>query len=480
MKKSTWILFGLVLVLGLIYAVTKQEKVSVGIKRLKLPSINSQVADKIEITGKYAVTLLKKNNVWFLEIGGKDAAKKTVRASKESIETFFDAAKRVRHSYFVTQLAQKHKDLGLSTEQKDSIKIIHGDKILWGIELGTNAKGAGRYAKLLNDDSVYVLKGSFWQLTKSGSSDWRAKDLITIQESTVESFVSLQGSKVAVSAKRDDSEDKWLLAKEQSKSNFRLNSDKLSRLVKAALSISASGFVDDLAQIKKHQKKLKIPDLSIILTSKDKTTQKIELFKISDDKKWAKKSGVDQIFEVSNYTFKRLNKSASDLRDLTVMKFDPNRIKKLIVNEGKKKIILQKEESGWEIIQPKKLPMEFDFDPKAVTEKLRSLNGLKAKKIVARVPGLKTMIELVDENGEIASLLVKKNNVNRDEIFVRGNLDNLTYIASSATIEPFLGGVKIFEREEFELPPIDENSPGLNSLPSEVREKLLNAVRKRK
>ncbi len=90
------------------------------------------------------------------------------------------------------------------------------------------------------------------------------------------------------------------------------------------------------------------------------------------------------------------------------------------------------------------------------------------------------VVELVDDKGEKVHLYVGKSKANKDEALVRGNLGNDVYVVKAMRVNSLLSGINAFKKEEFNLPPIDENTKGFESLPVDVQRKLLNVTKEKK
>jgi hypothetical protein len=150
-------------------------------------------------------------------------------------------------------------------------------------------------------------------------------------------------------------------------------------------------------------------------------------------------------------------------------------------------VVLKKEESGWTVVQPKKLPENFEFDPSAVDDALTMLSGLTAERIasakdvaVSQDWQKSWLVEVVDDKGEKIHIFIGKSKANKDEALVRGNIDDGTYVVKSMRLHSLESGINAFKKEEFNLPPIDENTKGFDTLPVDIQRKLLNVTKEKK
>lgn len=478
MKKSSWIIISLVVVLSLVYWFTKDAQVSVGVKKLNLSSFETDKVDRIDIKAKENVRLIKEGGKWLVDIGSSEHPRR-VSADESTVQHMLEAALAIKSSHYVTNIKEKYKDLGLEGEQVVHISVFAGGKEVWALVLGNNDAGSGKYAKIPDIDDVFVVRGSFWSLTRNGLMDWRDRQIFSLKDTELTSFkIHKAGTPFLVLAK--DNQEIWAIDPQATKipPSFRVDKEALSGLVRAALSMQAHGFVDE-------KKDLPSPLLSIIVGSKDKN-ETVEVFNGGGDLYWVKRVGDEQIYEVNKFVLDKINKPIDELRDLSMLKFDKASIAKLTLKSGKEKVVVAKKDNSWSIVEPTKLPPDFEFDPNTVDDMLSLLSGLHAQRIASSKDGAQNtqwlqdeLVELVDDKGAAIKLFADKNKASKDEYVIRGNVDDQTYVIKTARITSLTHGVKAFKKEDFELPPVDENTRGFESLPVDVQRKLLDATKKK-
>ena len=83
------------------------------------------------------------------------------------------------------------------------------------------------------------------------------------------------------------------------------------------------------------------------------------------------------------------------------------------------------------------------------------------------------------DKGDKIHFYVGKNKANASEYLAKGNVDEEVYIIKGSRIASLESGLTAFKKEHFELPPIDENTEGFESLPVDVQRKLLDATKNR-
>ena len=302
MKKSTWIVVGLVIILGLIYFLTNEQKVSVGIKRMKLPTFSKSQVDKIIIDGGDKVVLSKVDGSWKIAVGSGDSSR-LVDADQSNVDSMLDAALSISHSHYVTELTEKFEELGITGSSAVKVSIASGDKNLWALILGKNAASSGRYAKLDSNNDVHVVRGSFWQLTRKGINEWRERKIFHLDEGSLVSVNFDHGGKSGMLIAKSDQDNSWSI-KQSSPSmakDFRLDANKIKSLALAVQNLRASNFIDE-------EKSLTKPELQLTLNTKDEKSYSLAVYAGEKDKFFVKKSDNPQIFEVSSLNIERIKK----------------------------------------------------------------------------------------------------------------------------------------------------------------------------
>jgi hypothetical protein len=190
--------------------------------------------------------------------------------------------------------------------------------------------------------------------------------------------------------------------------------------------------------------------------------------------------GDPQVYLVPKYTATNLSRKASELRDLTLLSFDPQKVTKVTVQSPGKKTVVVKEGDIWKIVEPKKLPAGFEFDPGQVQGQLQMLKGLRASRVVETAnpaqTGLSrptTLVDIAVEGGPTQSLRFGKE-VTSDkgkEAYVQGSADKLTYAIYDAARTRFETGIELFKKPP-PPPPSTGGMRGLENLPPDVRQKI--------
>lgn len=481
MKKSTWIILAIVVVLGVVYYLTKKDHISVGVKRLELPSFDRAKVDTIEVTGHGNVLLKKTGDKWQLQIG-EGAGSRLVDANQSYVEEMLDAAAKVGHSHYVSENAEKHEELGLGKEKATTVILKANDTPVWSLMLGKNNPDSTRYARRPDDNNVYAVRGSFFALTRNNVNDWREKDFWHLEEPQVVSFGVQNQNKGTFNLTKDE-EGHWKIAKAEPplSPSFRPNPNALASLVRSNLNLRASGFVDD-------KKDLPAPLVVVTANTKDGKEQIIEIFPGNEHHYWARKKGADQIFEIAKSNFDRINKPLSELRDYSVMNIDKKAIVKLKLASKKGAVVVEKTNNEWHLVEPKKLPAQFEFDPKRSDEIISLVAELEGNRLADLSKDKpfdqdfqkSWLLELTDDQGKLVHLYATRSKQNAEEHLVKGNVDQEIYVVKNPRLSHLAKGLEAFKKEEFVLPPIDENTKGFESLPVDIQRKLLESTKQKK
>lgn len=481
MKKSSLIIVALIILFGAIYWFSNKDHISVGVKKIALSTFSLDKVERIEIRTKETIKLIKVDNVWKLDIAHGDKPH-LVAADQAHVATMLDAALAIKPSHYVTNIKDKYKDLGLGDGDYTTISIYDGEKPLWVLLLGKNDSGSGRYAKIPDNDDVFVVKGPFWSLTRNGLLDWRNHALWSAHDSDLKSLSIEKDGQPYLSLIKTADKEHWSIDRDKTKisPDFRENKDELIALVRSVINLQAAGFIDEPKELSNPKVLIKVG-----LSDGEKV---LSLFSAGPEKYFAKKSGEDQIYEVAQFAVGKIIKPIEELRDLSLLQFDRSAVSKITIRGAKDRVVLAKKDASWAISEPEKLPEDFEFDQNTVSDLLAMLSGLHAQRLArtGKDVGVNAswqkdwILELTLEKGETVHLFADKDKSSKDEYVVKGNVDSQVYVVSATKIGMLFQGIKAFKKEEFELPPIDENTRGFESLPVDVQRKLLDATKNKK
>lgn len=479
MKKSTWIILIIVVALGLTYYFTKQDKVSVGVKRLSFKSFDASKVDNIDINGHYKVVLKKDKDTWKLQIKDGDQTRQ-VDASKAHVEEMLEAALKVSHAYYVSESTNKHEELGVLGDKATTITLQSQGAPVWALILGNNSSDGTRFARIPEDNSVYAVRGSFFSLLRNNINDWRDKSLWNLKEADVVSFNVERSQKSTFALSKAEKEGPWKIANSTPAlpNSFRVDENALASFVRSNLNIRASGFIDE-------NKALSAPIMYMTAKASDNKEEGLEIYSGDEHNYWIKRKDQEQIYLVGKNNFDRINKSIDQFRSLSVMNFDKNSIVRLKLAHNKSPAVLLKTNNVWALNEPKKLPDRFEFDSNTVDALVNAMANLHGERIAEPLKDKaeyanwqkSSFLEMSDAAGKTIHFYASKIKSKPFEYLVLGNIDNEIYVVKGQRLNILEKGLLAFNKEEVIIPPAGDKAHGLESLPPEIRQKVLEAAK---
>ncbi len=483
MKKGTLILIGVFAVLLVIVLATRERQVSVGVRKLELPAIDKDKIVALEISGAKVASLKKDGTSWTVADPGKPD--KRYPADEQQINSSLEAYKQLKVEDLISDRAERHAEYELDDAKSLKVKMVGQGTPTVELLVGKAAKSGGVYLREPKSNAVFAAQGSFGWMMRKDANAWRKRSIISAKLEDV--------AEVSVQPKDGDAyglisgEGGWKL-KEGAKlpEGFRYDASAAQGLVQQLINLRAQDFIDSPGS----DESLGFAGRHSIVEAKlkDGKEVKLHLGKEQEGKEntgkavAARLEGDAQAYLVPSYTANVLNKRASDLRDLSLVSFDPQKVTRLSVLSSGKKTVVAKEGDSWKVIEPKKLPAGFDFDASRVTAQLNMIRALKASRLIgdkaeAARSGLSnptTTVDLtIEGNGHQLLKFGKEAKPDKPkEVYVKGSTDTFTYAISEAVRSRFDAGVEMFKK----LPPPPNmgrgGMQGLESLPPDVRAKI--------
>lgn len=485
MKKGTLILIGVFAVLLVIVLATRERQVSVGVVKFELPAIDKDKVVAIEITGPKAASLKKEGGGWTVADPGKPDQKHP--ADDQQINSALDAYKETKVHDLVSDKAERQTEFEIDDAKALKVKITSQGAPGVELVLGKPTKSGGAYIRQPKSNAVFTTEGRFFWMVKRDVSAWRKKSIIAAKlDDVAEVVVHPKDSEPYVLTKGGEGAGWKLKEGPKLPDKFRYDASAGQGLVQQLVNLRAQDFVDSPGS----DESLGLAGPHSFLEAKlnDGKQIKVHLGREQEggENKMrsvvARVEGDPQVYLVPPYTANMLQKRAADLRDLSLLSFDPQKVSKLSVLSAGKKTVVAKEGDSWKIVEPKKMPAGFEFDPARVTTELNMLRGLKASRVIEgkvdpAQSGLSkptTQVDVTLEGGAPQSLAFGKEakSDKGKEVYVKGSADALTYAISEGTRSRFNSGVEMFKK----LPPPPPNMAGgmrgLESLPPDVRAKI--------
>jgi hypothetical protein len=257
---------------------------------------------------------------------------------------------------------------------------VRGKNKLPGIEVGkTTPVGASVYMKTTDKPAVMLTASAFQAAMIKNADELRSHVLMAFNVGDVRSFTigHLDGSEVEV----DRKSGKWEIAKPAS---YPADQVAVQQLLDSLINAKIADFVTDKpADLSKYG--LGTPHLAVrvLLDKNNRSDSLLFGFKDPDASKnavYVRTGDGDSVYTVADSLLTDADKSANDLRDKTVLAFDPAKVDRVVVSVASKEFSLERAAGGkWNVIEDGKTS---PADVPIVENFLDDARDLKGQKIV--------------------------------------------------------------------------------------------------
>jgi hypothetical protein len=278
-------------------------------------------------------------------------------------------------------------------DQPESLKPFGLEKPAARITVTTDNKGVlpellvgnaspvstGVYVKLANQPSVLMTTSDFTSAITKKVNDVRSRELAAFNMEDVQQIVLHSGANAPIELDRQGGQ--WRIA---APGHYPADADAVAQVLTALVDAHINEFVSD-APTDLGQYGLANPQIEIdVYTGKDKTNHSLliglEEPQASKKAVYAKRGGENSVYAVDDATLAKVNLSAWELRDKTVMAFDPLKIGRLEIENHGRQFALARDPAGkWQVADGGK---SSSANGQAVQTFLDELAILKGEKIV--------------------------------------------------------------------------------------------------
>jgi hypothetical protein len=195
---------------------------------LVLPRLTAPDADSFSYVGPQdTIRVVRQGGTW--RVNGTPAAAKVV-------ETFFRAmADTSARSELVAQSPASHERLGVDSLKGKRLTVVKGGKPVLDLWFGNRGPDfEGFYVRRAGENQVYLLRGTFADLTVQPLDDWRDRQILAVGPDTVSAVEVVRG-RVRYSLKRAGTV--WNLAQ-----GGTADSTKVARFLRYFADLRATGF----------------------------------------------------------------------------------------------------------------------------------------------------------------------------------------------------------------------------------------------
>ena len=278
-------------------------------------------------------------------------------------------------------------------EKPDSLRPFGLDKPAVTLTVTTDNKGvvpallvghispvsSGVYVKLADRPAVLMTTSDFVTAVSKKVNDLRSHELMTFNMDDAQQIVLRSGANKPIEIDRQGG--LWRIV---APGHYTADSDTVAQILTALVDARINDFVSD-APTDLGQYGLKNPQIVVtVFSGKDKTEHAllIGLAEPRASKKavYAKRGGEDSVYTVEDALVGKVNLGLLDLRDKTVMGFDPLKVVRLEIENHARQFTLARDAAGkWQVTEGAK---SSPANGQAVQTFLDQLANLKGDKIV--------------------------------------------------------------------------------------------------
>jgi hypothetical protein len=300
-------------------------------------------------------------------------------------------------------------DLAAYGLAKPAVTVIAStkDKTLPGVEVGrTTPIGYSVYIKTADKPAVMLTAGGFGPGTKRTVSDLRDHTLMSFKVDDVNKLTVKQGDSAAVELEKD--QGKWKIVKP---AKYDADPERVRMLLSSLSNSRIDEFAAD-SPPSAAKYGLDKPQLEVsVFTGPAQSRQSLEFGKKEEgagkDAYYVQRGERANVYTVHNYVFNDVNKGLNDLRDRTVMAFDPAKVDQVKFTGDNKTFVVARQAGGkWIETDGGK----SDADPVKVQQFMDRIHDLKAESIAEDAPANLSKYALNTPN-ETATFLGKDGKV---------------------------------------------------------------------
>ena len=471
MSKSTLLILA---ALGLLLAgvlVTTRGKPERGITRVSFAHLGPEAITRVVTSGKNAVELKKAGDLWRLGNGK--------RADAAAVKRLLETIAQVVSSDVVTRSAERFPELGVDGENGTPVRVFAGEDEVASFTVGKTARGGSH---VLVSDAVYAVKGVDAGLFARPESAWIEKKLFDAKAEDVTRVEIRRKDEAAYALVKKDGEwgleDPSLLP-----DGFRFDENAARALAQAAVNVRAKDVLDGDPGVETTGLDESADSLSLIETGG--RTLSLMLGDAGEGGVvYAKADGWEEVVTLHESTARQLLKAAADLRDLSLMDFDPDEISRLELKEGKRRLVFANDDGKWRIESATEdVPDGFILSEPKVRGRLGALKatrGLALAEAPERTglgkPSASATVVLRDGRSATLEFGNETTHEEREALFAKGNADDNVYLVAKPTRDALLRGLDSFRQSE-EPPELGNLDPdSLSNLPPEVRQALQKKI----
>jgi hypothetical protein len=473
MNKSTVVALLVFIGLAVVVANTMREKPERGITRLSLAQVDAAAVDAVLIGADDGIRLEKKDGRWQLD--GK-------RADQTAIERVIESVAKVQSSDLASRNPERYAEFEVDEEKGTRVRLYTGSAPVADLIVGGAARG-GSY--LRSGDEVYTAPGIYRASFARDRAGWVERRVFFDEVGDIARVeVQLHGEQPYALVARDGA---WRLDEGTSlPEGQRFDADAASRLVQSLATARADEVLD--GEPDQPTGLGEEADRFVYRLAGDESERTLLLGATVDSSVYARSSARDHLLTLRTSVAEGLRKSLDDLRDWNIVRLDPQQVKRLSIENGEERLVLENREGTWAIDEATPAAAaDFVFDPGTVRRRLTDLGRMRAvaesesaAPLDAASAQQKVTATLNDDTTVTVAFGAEVPWQERTVVQAIANADAGTYLVEKAVRDQLLGGLQSFARVEPVAPAMGNlgglDPEALKNLPPEVRDSLLRQM----
>jgi hypothetical protein len=475
MNKTTLLAVAIFVALAAVAVTTMREKPERGITRISFTALEPARVDRVDIAGPNPIELRRIGDVW--KVGDKVADADAASGLLESVT-------RMQSTELTSRKRERYADLQVDNGKGAHVQLFGKGQTLADFVVGGSAPG-GVYVRV--GDAVYVVRGVYPGTFSRARSTWLDRHIFSDKADDVTRVeIAMSGKPAWTLVKQDGQwkpEDATVLPAAQ-----RFDPNAARSLAQALVAARALDVLDEDPGADKTGLG-EAPD-TLRYTVADGVRELRLGGEAEGGTVYAKASTRGDLLTVGQSLARALRKQPPDLRDWTIMAFEPAGATRLSIASDGKKLAFEKVDAGWRIADASEAqPERFELDPAGV---IRRLAGLAAVRAVAEAEpdaaisaGLKkpaAVATIAMADGKTVELAFGAETKHGDDtvVFARGNVDTHVYLVPTAVRDSVLGGLDTFAKRDDGASFANFDPKKLEGLPPEVREAVRKKIEEQK
>jgi len=355
--------------------------------------------------------------------------------SADDIKRILSTVKDATIRRTVADSAERLADYGLSRPQV-TVSVRHQGEQEWrSVTLGDrNPTGTYAYAKRDGEPAVFLVSSSLLNSLDKSPDDLRFRKILDFDKEEVRT-ISLTHAKGSIVCSKVL--DEWMVEKPV---RTKADGDEVDTILRKLHDGEAETFVAEDAE-DEAQYGLDRPEVTVELFVGEKDNVKsLAIGRREGGTYYARDASRDPVFTVDSSLVSLLMKEAADLRDKSILAFEPYEVEQIRLLTEEMNLLCQKDAtSTWQIVEP----IAARGDESEIQDLLWALEGLEAEMFVSDEPadlapyGLARphdRIELWLEGDSTAQILLV-GKTSGERVYVKNNTAPSVYLVDSDFLE---------------------------------------------